>query len=145
MLEKRLKETREKLELKEKEIALILGVSNKTVSGYETGYDTIPMKNLINYANAFNLSLDYLFGLTDENKSYQPIIINKRAIGQNLKELRRINNKTQEYIANKINVAVGAYSNYENGKYLISVRTIKGLIRIYNPFSIDKLFDRKAK
>lgn len=145
MLEKRLKETREKLELKEKEIALILGVSNKTVSGYETGYDTIPMKNLINYANAFNLSLDYLFGLTDENKSYLPVIINKRAIGQNLKELRRINNKTQEYIANKINVAVGAYSNYENGKYLISVRTIKGLIRIYNPFSIDKLFDRKAK
>ncbi len=145
MLEKRLKETREKLELKEKEIALILGVSNKTVSGYETGYDTIPMKNLINYANAFNLSLDYLFGLTDENKSYQPIIIDKRAIGQNLKELRRINNKTQEYVANKINIAVGAYSNYENGKYLISVRTLKGLIRIYNPFSIDKLFDRKVK
>lgn len=145
MLEKRLKETREKLELKEKEIALILGVSNKTVSGYETGYDTIPMKNLINYANAFNLSLDYLFGLTNENKSYQPIIIDKRAIGQNLKELRRINNKTQEYVANKINIAVGAYSNYENGKYLISVRTLKGLIRIYNPFSIDKLFDRKVK
>ena len=145
MLEKRLKETREKLELKEKEIALILGVSNKTVSGYETGYDTIPMKNLINYANAFNLSLDYLFGLTDENKSYQPIIIDKRAIGQNLKELRRINNKTQEYVANKINIAVGAYSNYENGKYLISVRTLKGLIRIYNPFSIDKLYNRKVK
>lgn len=145
MLEKRLKETREKLELKEKEIALILGISNKTVSGYETGYDTIPMKNLINYANAFNLSLDYLFGLIDENKSYQPIIIDKRAIGQNLKELRRINNKTQEYVANKINIAVGAYSNYENGKYLISVRTLKGLIRIYNPFSIDKLFDRKVK
>lgn len=145
MLEKRLKETREKLELKEKEIALILGISNKTVSGYETGYDTIPMKNLINYANAFNLSLDYLFGLTDENKSYQPIIIDKRAIGQNLKELRRINNKTQEYVANKINIAVGAYSNYENGKYLISVRTLKDLIRIYNPFSIDKLFDRKVK
>lgn len=145
MLEKRLKETREKLELKEKEIALILGISNKTVSGYETGYDTIPMKNLINYANAFNLSLDYLFGLTDENKSHQPIIIDKRAIGQNLKELRRINNKTQEYVANKINIAVGAYSNYENGKYLISVRTLKGLIRIYNPFSIDKLFDRKVK
>lgn len=145
MLEKRLKETREKLELKEKEIALILGVSNKTVSGYETGYDTIPTKNLINYANAFNLSLDYLFGLTDENKLYQPIIIDKRAIGQNLKELRRINNKTQEYVANKINIAVGAYSNYENGKYLISVRTLKGLIRIYNPFSIDKLFDRKVK
>lgn len=103
------------------------------------------MKNLINYANAFNLSLDYLFGLTNENKSYQPIIIDKRAIGQNLKELRRINNKTQEYVANKINIAVGAYSNYENGKYLISVRTLKGLIRIYNPFSIDKLFDRKVK
>lgn len=145
MLEKRLKETREKLELKEKEIALILGISNKTVSGYETGYDTIPMKNLINYANAFNFSLDYLFGLTNENKSYQPIIIDKRTIGQNLKELRRINNKTQEYVANKINIAVGAYSNYENGKYLISVRTLKGLIRIYNPFSIDKLFDRKVK
>ena len=37
MLEKRLKETREKLELKEKDVALILGVSNKTISGYENG------------------------------------------------------------------------------------------------------------
>ena len=77
MLEKRLKETREKLELKEKDVALILGVSNKTISGYENGYDTIPMKNLINYANSFNISLDYLFGLTEENKIYQPIIIDK--------------------------------------------------------------------
>lgn len=145
MLEKRLKETREKLELKEKDVALILGVSNKTISGYENGYDTIPMKNLINYANSFNISLDYLFRLTEENKIYQPIIIDKISIGNNLKELRKLNNKTQDYIASKINVAIGAYSNYENGKYLISVRTLKGLINIYKPFSIDKLFNRKTK
>lgn len=93
MLEKRLKETREKLELKEKDVALILGVSNKTISGYENGYDTIPMKNLINYANSFNISLDYLFGLTEENKIYQPIIIDKISIGNNLKELRKLNKK----------------------------------------------------
>lgn len=111
----------------------------------KNGYDTIPMKNLINYANSFNISLDYLFGLTEENKIYQPIFIDKISIGNNLKELRKLNNKTQDYIASKINVAIGAYSNYKNGKYLISVRTLKGLINIYIPFSIDKLFNRKTK
>ena len=34
------------------------------VSGWETGKDTIPLKRLIKYANHYNLSLDYLFGLT---------------------------------------------------------------------------------
>lgn len=143
MLEKRLKETREKLELKEKDVALILGVSNKTISGYENGYDTIPMKNLIKYANEYSFSLDYLFGLTNKNELYKPIKIDLNVIGHNLKELRIKNNLTQSYITNKLNIASGAYSHYENGKYLCTVKCLKGLIKIYNNISIDKLFNRE--
>lgn len=145
MLEKRLKETRESLGLKEKDIGKILEVSNKTISGYENGYDTIPLKHLITYANKYNLSLDYLFGISQENKQYKNIILDLKKVGDNLKKKRKENNRTQAFIAKKINIALGAYSNYENGKYLISVKALKGLMKVYKSFSIDKLFDRKPK
>ena len=75
MLEDRLKETRELLELKGKDIGKTLGVSNKTIYGYENNYDTIPLRNLIKYANEYSFSLDYLFGLTNKNELYKPIKI----------------------------------------------------------------------
>ena len=68
MIVKNLRYCRENLELKQKEIAEILGVTYSTVSGWETGKDTIPLKQLIEFANKFNLSLDYLFGL---NNTYE--------------------------------------------------------------------------
>lgn len=143
MLEERLKETRELLELKGKDVGNILGVSNKTISGYETDNDTIPIRRLIKYANKYSYSLDYLFGITKKNKNYYPIKINLINMGKNLKDLRTKNNLTQKEITSKINIASGAYSHYENGKYICTVKCLKGLIEIYKDFSIDKLFDRE--
>ena len=55
------------MDLKQKDIAEMFGVHFATVSGWETGKDTIPLERLIEYANRFNFSLDYLFGITKQN------------------------------------------------------------------------------
>ena len=60
MLVRNLRESREELDLKQKDIAAVLNVHFSTVSGWETGKDTIPIKQLIKYANLYNYSLDYL-------------------------------------------------------------------------------------
>ncbi len=145
MIIERLKETRERLDLKQKDIGKLLGVNNSTVSGWETGKDTIPLTKLIMYANEMKYSLDYLFGICEKNYYYSSIEINKIVIGKNLKQMRIMNNLTQKDIANKLNTTQSTISNYESGNNLINTTFLCNLTHIYKPFSIDKLFDRNLK
>lgn len=144
MIVKNLRNSRELLDLSETDIANVLNVSNSTVSGWETEKDIIPMERLIQYANKFEYSLDYLFGLTDEN-NFTPIVIDKKILGNNLKELRKINNMTQVEVVNKVGHGQAAYSHYESGRTLMSTLLTYGLTKIYKPFSIDELFQDKEK
>ena len=89
-----LKYSRELLDLKQKDVANSLNVNNSTFSGWETGKDTIPIRKLIDYANLYKFSLDYLFGLTHEN-NYIPIKIDLETIANKLRKLRLHNNLTQ--------------------------------------------------
>ena len=104
MIIKNLRESRELIDKKQKDIAELMKVNFTTVSGWETGKDTIPLKRLIEYANYFNYSLDYLFGLTRTNDTnYLPLTINLDLIAKNLKLLRKKHNLTQADVAKKIN------------------------------------------
>lgn len=49
MIVKNLRESREMLDIKQKDVAKIFNVNFSTVSGWETGKDTIPLKRLIDY------------------------------------------------------------------------------------------------
>ena len=99
-----LRNSRENMDLKQKDIAEMFGVHFATVSGWETGKDTIPLERLIEYANRFNFSLDYLFGITKQNDtSYLPLEIDLNVIAQNLRKIRKSHNLTQEDVAKKIN------------------------------------------
>ena len=120
-------------------------MSPSTISGWEIGKDTIPIRRLIKYANYFNLSLDYLFGITDINKEYKPITLDLKVIGKNLRNLRKNNTLTQQQIADKLNTHRAAYSHYENAHNLIPVSFLYGLTHIYEDLSIDKLFNREKK
>ena len=109
-------------------------VNFTTVSGWETGKDTIPLKRLIEYANYFNYSLDYLFGLTRTNDTnYLPLTINLDLIAKNLKLLR------------KINTTQASYAHYENAINLIPTTFLYNLTLIYSSFSIDELLGRKKQ
>jgi len=145
MILKNFKESREIIDIKQKDIAEFFNINFSTVSGWETGKDTIPIRRLIEYANHYNFSLDYLFGLTRINKAYYPITIDIEQVAKNLRLLRKQNQMTQEEVANKINTSQAAYAHYENNVNLIPTTFLYNLTQIYKPFSIDNLFGRKEK
>lgn len=134
------------MDLKQKDIAEMFGVHFATVSGWETGKDTIPLERLIEYANRFNFSFDYLFGITKQNDtSYLPLEIDLNVIAQNLRKIRKSHNLTQEDVAKRINTSQASYAHYENSVNLIPTTFLYNLTDIYKPFSIDKLLGRKKQ
>ncbi len=143
MIVKKFRASREDLDLKQVDLTTLFGVTNSTISGWETGKDTIPLKQLIKYANKFNFSLDYLFGLKDYNEKYLPLEINLNLIAKNLKDIRKKNKKTQQDVAKILNTSSSAYAHYENARYLIPTNFLFNLSLIYENFSIDKLLGRK--
>lgn len=62
----RLKECREKAGLSQKYVALTLGVAAPSVSNWERGKTTPTPENMIQLADLYNVSLDYLLNRTDE-------------------------------------------------------------------------------
>lgn len=140
---KRLRESRELLDLKQKDLTDLFGITYSTISGWETGKDTIPLKQLIKYANKYNYSLDYLFGLTDCNIKYKPLVVDSVLVGNNLRKIRKANGKTQQDIANILNTSQSAYAHYENARNLITTNFLFSLSKIYKNFSIDEILGRK--
>lgn len=59
---------REDRDIKQKEIAAYLNVSQNTYSQYETGVISLTAEILIKIANYYNVSIDYLLDRTDNPK-----------------------------------------------------------------------------
>lgn len=142
---KRLRETRENLDLKQIDLTDLFGVTYSTISGWETGKNTIPLKQLIKYANKYNYSLDYLLGLTDKNIEYKDLKINLNTLATNLKKKRKKYGKTQQQIADIINTSQSSYAHYENARYLMPLNFLYNLSKIYNDLSVDEMLGRKKK
>ena len=64
----RLKDTREDSDKKQEEIASVLIITRQQYQLYESGKREIPLHHLIALAKYYNISLDYLTGLTDTPK-----------------------------------------------------------------------------
>ena len=62
---KRIRDLREDRDLSQAEIAGILNVSQSTYSRYESGYLDVPSEILIALSKFYNVSVDYILGLTD--------------------------------------------------------------------------------
>ena len=68
---KRLKELREDKDLTQSQIAKYLNMSQTGYSKYETGEKDIPTKILIELANFYHTSIDYLLEQTNEPEPYK--------------------------------------------------------------------------
>lgn len=64
----RLRDLREDADMSQTEIAEVLGLLQQQYSKYETGKRELPMHHFITLARYYNVSLDYLAGLTDTPK-----------------------------------------------------------------------------
>ncbi|MCL2188902.1 MAG: helix-turn-helix domain-containing protein [Defluviitaleaceae bacterium] len=65
---RKLKELREKRRLSQVGLALKLSISQSTISAYEVGERTPDLETLICIAQFFNVSIDYLVGLSEAKK-----------------------------------------------------------------------------
>lgn len=69
-LKERLKELRLAKQLKQNEFAKHLDISDRTVRHYENGDREPDIDKLIEIADFFEVSLDYLVGRSDDPKKY---------------------------------------------------------------------------
>lgn len=67
---KRIKELRQNKKLTQEEFGKIFGIVKSTVSMYESGKSTPDDELKKKIANYFNVTLDYLMGVTDIKNSY---------------------------------------------------------------------------
>jgi len=66
----RIRDLREDRDLNQKDIANLLHIHQTTYSDYELGNLNIPVSVLVQLADFYNTSVDYLVGRTDETKPY---------------------------------------------------------------------------
>lgn len=64
----RIKDLREDADLKQKEIAAVLGIDQRVYSNYEIGKREIPVHLLIELADYYNTTTDYILGRTNNLK-----------------------------------------------------------------------------
>ena len=66
----RLKDLREDSDIKQKDIAEYLHIKQNTYSQYENGQRQLPIDVLLSLAKYYNVSTDYLLGLTNTKSPY---------------------------------------------------------------------------
>ncbi len=65
----RLRDLREDRDLKQADIARILNISQQYYQCYESGKNEIPTRHLITLAKFYNISIDYIVGISDTPRS----------------------------------------------------------------------------
>ncbi|MCM1052892.1 MAG: helix-turn-helix domain-containing protein [Ruminococcus sp.] len=117
----KLKELRENKDVLQEELCEILNIKKSAYSQYESEYTIIPIKHLNSLCNYFNVSLDYIFNLTNEiNYDDYSKDINKKLSGERLKEFRKDNNFTLEKLGKILNISYGTLAGYEIGRRIIA-------------------------
>lgn len=73
----RIKELREDRDLRQIDVTNAVGIDQRTLSNYETGKTLPDSYAIIELAKFFNVSTDYLLGVTDYNYSSKNSILNE--------------------------------------------------------------------
>lgn len=63
----RLRDLREDKDLRQEDVAQILGIGQTVYSRYERGYQTIPVIHLLRLADFYGVTTDYILGRTNDS------------------------------------------------------------------------------
>ncbi len=63
---KRLRLLRQSIQTSQSKLAAMFGTTQSCINRYENGQATPPSELLVRYADTFDVSLDYIFGRTDQ-------------------------------------------------------------------------------
>lgn len=92
----RLKDLREDKDLNQEEVAKVIGTDQSYYAKYEKGIRPIPFERVIKLAKFYNVSLDYIAGLTNdkrgvgysEEKYNSKYNINQKGNGKNIVKIK---------------------------------------------------------
>ncbi len=141
MIGERLKDLRDEHQLKQSDLAKLLGVSRAHCSHWENESKLIPLKKLNDICNHFNVSMDYMIGLTRNNQGNGIHELNSKVIGDHLKKFRNDRNITQVELANVLNTTHSTISAYESGKTILLTAFALQIVQTYD-ISLDWLCGR---
>lgn len=139
----KLKELRINNSLTQEELSKNLGIARITYSHYEVQEKIIPIDRLNTISNYYDVSLDYIFELTDK-KQYHNIKskkIDRKKVALRIKEFRKENGLTQIKLANILNIANGTIAEYERGTNIIATPFLYTICKKYN-ISADYLLGK---
>lgn len=137
-----IKELRDYYDKTQQEMADILNVGRSTYAGWENGIDSIPLLKLNELCNYYEISLDYICGLTNNKKiNKNKTVIDMVNIGIKLKEIRTLKKDTQDTTAKAIGIDQSTYSRYEQGQTMITVYQLIEFAKHYN-VSIDYICNK---
>ena len=141
---KRLRYLRELKNLNQEEMAKVINVGRRTYCSYEIQEKILPIKHLNALANFFNVSIDYLLGLSNI-KQYKNIKkieeIDKLEAGKRLKMWRKSNKITQVKLATILNTTFSSIAFNEKGRNLIATPFLYTICQKYH-ISADYLLTR---
>lgn len=138
LIKTKIKEIREKNDYSQRQLAQKLNTSKSNYNRWETQDKIIPLTRLRNFCNYFNVSMDYLFSFTITNEYHYIPELNKKIIGQKIRNLRLDHHDTQENLAKMLNTTHSTISAYENGKTLILTAFLYQICEHYQ-VSMDKI------
>ena len=64
----RIKFLRQKNNMSQEDLSALLGIGQQTLSQYEKNKRKLPIDLLISYSKIFNVSIDYIMGITDNTE-----------------------------------------------------------------------------
>jgi len=141
----RLKELRNYEGYTQQDVANILEVQRATYAGWETGKDIMPLRQLHKIANKYNISLDYLTGLSNDSSKMSSKIgnmIDISEVSENLKKLRKEKSLTQTDVAKALQTTQSNIHKYETGKCLITTVYALEFAKHFS-CSLDEILGRK--
>ena len=142
MISERLRDVREESDLKQTDMAEILKTTQANYSRWENGSELIPLKKLTIFCNYFDVSMDYIIGLTRDVKGNGKHNLDNKVIATNLKKLRKERNLTQTDLAQLLNTSQSTISAYESGKTTLLTAFALEIVKEYK-ISLDWLCGRK--
>lgn len=96
-----IRDLREDNDLKQSDLAKVLSVSQQYYSKYETGQYELPVRHIITLAKFYNISADYLLGLTDYSSTTAISDVNtptKKLINDILELNDKSKNAVKDYV-----------------------------------------------
>lgn len=137
-----LKKLRIEKNLTQKEIAKILNIAKQTYNHYELQENILPIKHINTISNFYNVSIDYILGLTSTpNYPNSKKGINNIEAGNRLKEFRKENKLTQVKLASILNTTFSSIAFNEKGRNLIATPFLYTICKNYK-ISADYLLGK---